>query len=71
MLFCILAFVACQSGREERTVIKFWAMGAEGEYVQRLMPEFHRRHPEIEVKIQGIPWTAAHEKLLTAYAGNS
>jgi len=71
VLFCILAFVACQSGREERTVIKFWAMGAEGEYVQRLMPEFHRRHPEIEVKIQGIPWTAAHEKLLTAYAGNS
>lgn len=71
MLVCILAFVACQSGREERTVIKFWAMGAEGEYVQRLMPEFHRRHPEIEVKIQGIPWTAAHEKLLTAYAGNS
>jgi len=63
--------IACQADHEEKIVIKFWAMGAEGEYVQRLLPEFHRRHPEIEVKIQGIPWTAAHEKLLTAYAGNS
>ncbi|MGH7600884.1 MAG: sugar ABC transporter substrate-binding protein [bacterium] len=39
--------------------------------MQKLMPEFQRRHPDIEVKVQGIPWTAAHEKLLTAYAGNS
>lgn len=52
-------------------MIKFWAMGAEGEHVQKLMPEFYRRYPNIEVKIQAIPWTAAHEKLLTAYAGNS
>jgi multiple sugar transport system substrate-binding protein len=67
----MLVLCACQSPSEQKTVIKFWAMGAEGEHVQKLMPEFHRRHPDIEVKIQGIPWTAAHEKLLTAYAGNS
>ncbi|MGH7491397.1 MAG: sugar ABC transporter substrate-binding protein [bacterium] len=52
-------------------MIKFWAMGAEGEHVQKLMPEFQRRYPDLEVKVQGIPWTAAHERLLTAYAGNS
>jgi len=63
--------VACQSPSTSKTVIKFWAMGAEGEHVQKLMPEFYRRYPDLEVKIQGIPWTAAHEKLLTAYAGNS
>lgn len=66
-----LLFLACQAPIESKTVIKFWAMGAEGEHVQKLMPEFHRRYPDIEVKVQGIPWTAAHEKLLTAYAGNS
>ncbi len=64
-------FAACEPSAESKITIKFWAMGAEGEHVQKLMPEFYLRHPDIEVKIQGIPWTAAHEKLLTAYAGNS
>lgn len=64
-------FTACQSSDDSQTVIKFWAMGAEGEHVQKLMPEFERQNPDIHVDIQGIPWTAAHEKLLTAYAGNS
>lgn len=67
----MLSFLACQAPSEQKTVIKFWAMGAEGEHVQKLVPEFERRHPDIAVKVQGIPWTAAHEKLLTAYAGNS
>ena len=66
-----LAFSACQSSSSSKTAIRFWAMGAEGEHVQKLMPEFQRRYPDIEVKVQAIPWTAAHEKLLTAYAGNS
>jgi multiple sugar transport system substrate-binding protein len=70
-ILALLAITACQSPTDSKTVIKFWALGAEGEHVQKLMPEFQRRHPEIEVKVQGIPWTAAHEKLLTAYAGNS
>lgn len=65
------AFTACQSSQDAKIVIKFWAMGAEGEHVQKLMPEFERRHPEIQVKVQIMPWIAAHEKLLTAYAGRS
>lgn len=36
-----------------------------------LIKEFERRNPTIKVEIQQIPWTAAHEKLLTAYAGES
>lgn len=51
--------------------IRFWAMGNEGENVKRLLPGFERQHPDIAVELQVIPWTAAHEKLLTAYAGNS
>lgn len=61
----------CQSVREQRTTISFWGMGTEGERVKVLIPEFERTHPNIHVVVQQIPWTAAHEKLLTAYAGES
>ncbi|HLP18566.1 MAG TPA: sugar ABC transporter substrate-binding protein [Bacteroidota bacterium] len=54
-----------------KTVITFWGLGAEGEKVRAMIPEFERLHPEIRVRVQQIPWTAAHEKLLTSYAGNS
>jgi multiple sugar transport system substrate-binding protein len=57
--------------REEATAIDFWALGREGEVVQRLMPEFERRTPGLRVRVQQIPWSAAHEKLLTAYAGDA
>jgi len=46
-----------------------WGLGREGEVVSELIPEFERRNPGIHVDIQQIPWTAAHEKLLTAYVG--
>lgn len=51
------------------TSITFWAMGREGEAVQELTAEYERRHPGVQVQVQQIPWNAAHEKLLTAYAG--
>jgi multiple sugar transport system substrate-binding protein len=50
--------------------LKFWGLGHEGEVVAQLLPEFTRR-TGIEVDVQQIPWSAAHEKLLTAYVGNS
>ncbi|WP_338771623.1 sugar ABC transporter substrate-binding protein [Massilia sp. METH4] len=53
------------------TVLKFWAMGREGEVVAALLPEFERRHPGVRVEVQQLPWTAAHEKLLTAFAGDA
>lgn len=63
--------LSCNRPADLRTEIVFWAMGAEGENVQRLMPEFERKNPGITVRVQMIPWNAAHEKLLTAYAGRS
>jgi multiple sugar transport system substrate-binding protein len=45
-------------------------MGREGEVVTALLPEFERAHPTIRVRVQQLPWTAAHEKLLTAFAGD-
>ena len=51
--------------------MRFWGLGREGEVVKELLPAFHARHPEIRVVVQQIPWTAAHEKLLTAFVGES
>jgi multiple sugar transport system substrate-binding protein len=51
--------------------MRFWAMGREGEVVQQLLPEFERRHPGVRVRVQQIPWSAAHEKLLTAFVGRA
>ncbi|HEY0590611.1 MAG TPA: sugar ABC transporter substrate-binding protein [Thermoanaerobaculia bacterium] len=46
-------------------------MGREGEVVAELLPEFEKLNPGIEVRVQQMPWTAAHEKLLTAFVGES
>jgi multiple sugar transport system substrate-binding protein len=55
----------------ERVTLRFWAMGAEGEQVQKLMHEFEEAHPGVDVRVQQIPWSAAHEKLLTAFVGDA
>ncbi|HEV7768758.1 MAG TPA: sugar ABC transporter substrate-binding protein [Thermoanaerobaculia bacterium] len=69
----ILLFLLSCSGtsRNKITTIEFWALGREGEVVVSLLPQFHREHPDVRVDVQQIPWTAAHEKLLTAHVGNS
>lgn len=54
------------SGKVE---LVLWAFGREGEVVQELVRDFEGAHPGIRVKVQQIPWMAAHEKLLTSYVG--
>ncbi|MGE0320321.1 MAG: sugar ABC transporter substrate-binding protein, partial [Hyphomicrobiaceae bacterium] len=51
--------------------IKFWAMGREGEIVPDLLEEFEGENPGVRVLVQQVPWSAAHEKLLTAFVGDS
>lgn len=67
----IVLALRCTPASDEVVVIKFWGMGNEGEMVLPLIKEFERLNPTIKVETQQIPWTAAHEKLLTAYAGES
>lgn len=67
----IFLSLSCNRSSNSVTVIKFWAMGNEGEMVTQLIPEFERVNPNIHVVVQQIPWTAAHEKMLTAFAGGS
>jgi len=52
----------------EAAPLRFWAFGREGEEARKLVPDFERAHG-LRVQVQQVPWTAAHEKLLTAYVG--
>ena len=71
LLLCtLLASAGCERAGQE-TVLHFWAMGREAEIVGALIPEFEREHPGIRVEVQQVAWTAAHEKLLTAYAADA
>lgn len=69
MLAVLSLATGCRSSSADETVVRFWAMGREGEVVTELLPAFEQSHPGIRVKVQQLPWTAAHEKLLTAFAG--
>ncbi len=63
---------AAGCGRGDGPVrLSLWAMGREGEVVTELTREFERLHPGVRVDVQQVPWTAAHEKLLTAFVGES
>ncbi len=66
-----LLAAGCESRAAGQGTVRFWAMGREGEVVQSLLPAFERAHPGIHVDVQQLPWSAAHEKLLTAFAGDS
>ena len=73
LYFCLLLsgfWCACTSHPPDQDRLKFWGLGHEGEVVAQLLPEFTRR-TGIRVDVQQIPWSAAHEKLLTAYVGES
>jgi len=51
--------------------LRFWAMGREGEVVNELLRDFRTERPDIRVQVNRLPWSAAHEKLLTAFAGDA
>ena len=68
----VLAATGCQrADASDAVTLRFWAFGREGEVVQELVRDFERQNPGIRVHVQQIPWTAAHEKLLTAYVGDA
>ncbi|MDR6644382.1 multiple sugar transport system substrate-binding protein [Luteibacter sp. 1214] len=65
------AVAGCAKREDGSRTLQFWTIGREGEAVARLLPEFEREHPGLHVEVQQLPLTAAHQKLLTAYAGDS
>ncbi len=72
LLMCALAAPAgCSGQAEQQTVVDFWAMGGEGERIHPLVEQFERANPDVKIRVQQVPWTAAYEKLVTAFAGDA
>jgi len=70
VLLATLLLAGCTASTQS-TTLEFWTIGREGEAITQLLPAFEQANPGIHVRVQQIPLTAAHEKLLTAYAGDS
>ncbi|PLR87818.1 sugar ABC transporter substrate-binding protein [Bacillus sp. V33-4] len=51
-----------------KTTINVWGMGEEAKSLPKIADQFEKENPDIEVKVQAIPWDQAHNKLLTAVA---
>jgi multiple sugar transport system substrate-binding protein len=62
--------LSCNESSKE-TLIDFWGLGSEGEFVKQLIPKFEAENPGIKVKVQMAPWTAAQEKLISAFASDN
>jgi multiple sugar transport system substrate-binding protein len=71
LLVATVAAGGCTRDHAAPIEIEFWAMGREGAMVGTLVSEFERRTPGVRVRVQQIPWSAAHEKILTAYVGDA
>jgi multiple sugar transport system substrate-binding protein len=46
-------------------------MGSEAAAAETVLEGFRRSNPDVAVRVQRVPWSAAHEKLLTAHVGGS
>ena len=69
VIVAVLCLAGCAGKRTDALV--FWTFGPEGEAVAQLLPDFERTHPDIQVEVQQLPLSAAHQKLLTAIAGGT
>ena len=79
-VFVLLLSVACSSSASTSTFTKpaagpvtltVWAMGDEGDKLGNsdVLAGFQKANPDIKVEVTSIPWTVAHDKLITAVAG--
>jgi multiple sugar transport system substrate-binding protein len=68
---CFALISSCGRAPSTSHELTFWTIGREGEAVVKLLPDFEQAHPDIHVNVQQLPMSAAHQKLLTAFAGGS
>lgn len=59
----------CARARDPQR-LSWWAMSTQGEFAPLLLTGFTRA-TGIGVDVQALPWTAAHAKILTAFAGGT
>ena len=70
LTIAVLSCFGCaevSAGQQQLTV---WAMGAEGKLIRQAADIFEKRNPGVKIVTQAIPWTGAHEKLVTAVVGD-
>ena len=65
-----LALPACGVRSDEHT-LRFWAMGREGEVAHELLAGFRAEHPELELRIEQLPWTRLAAAAPKVFAGLS
>ena len=70
-LVAAVAVAAACAGDAPGTTIHFWALGREAEVVGVLLRDFETAHPDIHVAVEQLPFTTAHEKILTAFVGDA
>lgn len=56
------------SGGNKQVEISVWAMGDEAKALPQIAGDFMKENPDIKVNVQALPWSNAHDKLLTAVA---
>jgi multiple sugar transport system substrate-binding protein len=81
-VFVLLFSIACSSSASNGNAttakpasgpvtLTIWAMGDEGDKLGNsdVLQGFQTANPDIKVEVTSIPWTVAHDKLITAVAG--
>ena len=71
LLLLSIFYSSCNKESNGKITLDFWGLGSEGESLKKIVPEFEKENPDIKVNVQMIPWTAAQEKLISAYAGDN
>jgi len=66
---CTLLCLCRPSPAYAEQQLTVWAMGAEGKLIRQAAEIFEKRNPGVKIVTQAIPWTGAHEKLVTAVVG--
>lgn len=67
LLWCWLALPAYS---EPEIKLNVWAMGNEGILIRNMADRFEALYPNVSIITQSIPWSAAHEKLVTGVIGD-
>ncbi len=61
-------FSGC-GGKHASDHLLIWGMGLEGDRLKDIVKFYQEENPDAKIEIQSIPWGMAHEKMITAFAG--
>lgn len=71
LCWVLLLGIAVSPAAAAPTELTVWAMGAEAQKIGEMTAKFEQLNPDIRVRVQAIPWSAAHDKIITAVAGGT